>query len=357
MLLFEVEDRTKKDGKTLHILFTVRSAELRSFPGQVALPGGKLDLDLDGSNVSHIEADMWENVDPKLETEEERSVDKGASFSPWSIALREAYEEIGLAGEFINEDTRSILANPTAGSASETELPPFLQSNPLLSVEKLCELPPFVSRNGLGVVPCIAFARSKDPNHFLKYSEISPNLNFDEVQSVFSVPLDYFLETHAKQDPTMYNSYPRSAWGNSGVDWIMHSFNHNALPYPNLLNRNGKGRVTIDDLLAEASAPQVRPGEYTQATGARSRSQSRDRLLRESGPEPSPSTFPSNTVANVDLLPPIWGLTGHICIDCARVGLDRDPVEFDFIEGVGQDILVGHLIKEGLFNPRRSHKA
>lgn len=351
MLLFEVENRDKPAGKELHILFTVRSAHLRSFPGQVALPGGKLDLELDGSNISHIEADLWENVDPALSNDTERRLSESASFSAWSIALREAYEEVGLFGEFINEDTKSILMNPVGGgrNVTESEKPGFLNENPLLSVEKLCELPPFVSRNGLGVVPCIAFARSKKRGHFLKYSEICPELNFDEVQSVFSIPLDYFLSKHTSDGVELYNAYPRSAWGNTGVDWIMHSFNHNALPYPNIRNGDSKGRVTIDDLLAEASAPQVQPGELTQV-GQKLRS--RESLLQESGPEPDPASFHQNVVASVDLLPPIWGLTGHICIDCARVGLDRDPTEFDFVADVGQDSLVGQLIKEGMFNPR-----
>lgn len=351
MLLFEVENQAKPAGKELHILFTVRSAHLRSFPGQVALPGGKLDLDLDGSNISHIEADFWENVDPALESGNEHELVKNASFSAWSIALREAYEEIGLFGEFVNEDTKSILMNPVGGSqTTETQKPPFLNENPLLSVEKLCELPQFVSRNGLGVAPCIAFARSKKRGHFLKYSDICPKLNFDEVQSVFSIPLDYFLSTHVGHDGVdLYNCYPRAAWGDTGVDWIMHAFNHHALPYPNVQNGDSKGRVTIDDLLAEASAPLTQPGEMTQVG---QQVKTRETILSESGPEPEPSSFHNNTVAATDMLPPIWGLTGHICIDCARVGLDRDPTEFDFVADVGQDFLVGQLIKEGMFNPR-----
>ncbi|KAG5363230.1 hypothetical protein CJU89_2395 [Yarrowia sp. B02] len=347
MLLFEVANPDKPAGKELHILFTVRSAHLRSFPGQVALPGGKLDLELDGSNVSHIEADLWENVDGALSSDTEKELVKSASFSAWSIALREAYEEVGLFGEFVNEDTRSILMNPVGAEGSQK--PAFLQHNPLLTIEKLCELPPFVSRNGLGVAPCIAFARSTQRGHFLKYSEICPQLNFDEVQAVFSIPLDYFLSKHTSDGVELYNCYPRAAWGNTGVDWIMHSFNHNALPYPNVQGGNTKGRVTIDDLLAEASAPQVQPGELTQV-GQKMRS--REDILSESGPEPDPASFHKNVVASVDLLPPIWGLTGHICIDCARVGLARDPTEFDFVADIGQDTLVGQLIKDGLFNPR-----
>lgn len=155
MLLFEVANPDKPAGKELHILFTVRSAHLRSFPGQVALPGGKLDLELDGSNVSHIEADLWENVDPALSSDTEKRLSESASFSAWSIALREAYEEVGLFGEFINEDTKSILMNPVDGGrdATGTEKPPFFERKPSLVRRKTVRVATLCLQKRTGCCP------------------------------------------------------------------------------------------------------------------------------------------------------------------------------------------------------------
>lgn len=84
----------------LRVLLTRRSTTLKSFPGQILLPGGKADFDDE---------------------------------SPWDVSLREAEEEIGLP-----RDTQ-------------------LLSMMGVSLERLTTLPCYLLRNFLAVKPCVAF--------------------------------------------------------------------------------------------------------------------------------------------------------------------------------------------------------
>ncbi len=111
-------------GPTL--LFTRRSRQLRHHPGQVAFPGGKRD------QTDH---------------------------SLYQTALRETYEEVGIAPQFI---------------------------------EKVGELPTVNSRTGHCVKPFLALVQ---PSFRL-------NLNRDEVAEVFEVPLLHLVE------PNHYISLP-----------------------------------------------------------------------------------------------------------------------------------------------------
>ena len=117
-------------------MLTLRSKNLRSHPGEVALPGGKADA------------------------EDEQ---------PFQTARREAFEEIGL---------------PTAHVP-----PPF-------EVEHLCELPTFLSKTQLGVRPCVAFLSTGERKTDIDAEEsLIPQLNAKEVAAIFTAPFQRFVLT------------------------------------------------------------------------------------------------------------------------------------------------------------------
>ncbi|SGY99254.1 BQ5605_C034g11276 [Microbotryum silenes-dioicae] len=124
-----------RTGKNLNVLLSTRSKTLRTFPGHVALPGGKM-----------------EAGDMNLE----------------ATARREAFEEVGLP--------------------YNTE-----------KIRYLTTLPPYLARNLLLVTPVVVFV--------IDYS-LKPELNADEVDTVFSFPLSGFL-SDTGSDPSLTNAVPK----------------------------------------------------------------------------------------------------------------------------------------------------
>ncbi|KAL2136246.1 hypothetical protein VTI74DRAFT_4679 [Chaetomium olivicolor] len=139
----------------LRVVITMRAASLRSFSGHAALPGGKAD-----------------------------TLDE----TPYQIARREAFEEIGLP-------------------LDDNKLPaPF-------RIEHLCYLPMNLARTELAVRPCVALLHTSDssaptpvptgpanprPSPTVEESLI-PRLDAKEVAAVFSAPFYNFLK--ATDDP------------------------------------------------------------------------------------------------------------------------------------------------------------
>ncbi|KAI5798865.1 NUDIX hydrolase domain-like protein [Geopyxis carbonaria] len=156
----------------LNVVLTVRSAQLRTFAGQVALPGGKADY------LSETAA---------------------------QTARREAWEEIGLP-----LDSRKFPS-------------PF-------SVEHLTELPCSMARTNLGVRPCVAFLRDNSADQSADIEDrLIPRLEEQEVASVFTVPLERFLSPRyllmdrggVARDEKWY----QGNWINwNGRRWRMHEF-------------------------------------------------------------------------------------------------------------------------------------
>ncbi|SCZ90274.1 BZ3500_MvSof-1268-A1-R1_Chr9g10773 [Microbotryum saponariae] len=124
-----------RTGKNLNVLLSTRSKTLRTFPGHVALPGGKM-----------------EAGDMNLE----------------ATARREAFEEVGL---------------------------PYNAEK----IRYLTTLPPYLARNLLLVTPVVVFV--------IDYS-LKPELNADEVDTVFSFPLSGFL-SDTGSDPSLTNAVPK----------------------------------------------------------------------------------------------------------------------------------------------------
>ncbi|RQM06936.1 hypothetical protein DH86_00000087, partial [Scytalidium sp. 3C] len=94
-----------------------------------------------------------------------------SSATPWEIARREAWEEIGLPQD-------------------DSKIPkPF-------RIEQLCQLPFSLAKTALAVRPCVAFLHSDDtsgsPSGNVGESMI-PRLDAKEVAAVFSAPFHNFL--------------------------------------------------------------------------------------------------------------------------------------------------------------------
>ncbi|KAH9873785.1 hypothetical protein IAQ61_004412 [Plenodomus lingam] len=168
----------------LKVVLTMRSAQMRNYAGQAALPGGKADT---------------------------------LQESPWDTARREAYEEIGLP-------------------MSDDKLRGF-------SVEHLCELPTNLAKTELGVRPCVAFLRpsnlpSDNSTPTSQADDVSveerliPRLDPKEVAAVFTAPFHNFLCKKWEGDgpgPVQKNGKPEKWYRGAWTDWHesrwrMHNF-------------------------------------------------------------------------------------------------------------------------------------
>lgn len=143
----------------LRVILTKRSLKLRSFPGHVSLPGGKLDL--------------------ALETE-------------WQVARREMEEEIGLS---LNND--------------------YLLKNMGFTIEHLNILPAYLSRTFSAVRPCVGFMNIRNEADLYK---LKISLNPGELLSIFLLPLRDFLHPISED---LYELIERTShkvkWG--GIPW------------------------------------------------------------------------------------------------------------------------------------------
>ncbi|KAI5844258.1 NUDIX hydrolase domain-like protein [Tricharina praecox] len=151
----------------LRVVLTVRSVHLRTFAGQVALPGGKADF------LSETAA---------------------------QTARREAWEEIGLP-----LDSQGGLPKP-------------------FDVEHLCELPCSLARTGLAVRPCVAYL---DGGKGDVEDSLIPRLQETEVASLFTVKLEPFL----KRAYPIPGGAAEETWYRGGKTmwvhrpWTIHEFN------------------------------------------------------------------------------------------------------------------------------------
>ncbi|MCJ1243090.1 Peroxisomal coenzyme A diphosphatase nudt7 [Trapelia coarctata] len=121
--------------------------------------------------------------------------------TPFEIARREAFEEIGLPND-------------------NRKLPHPMQ------VEHICELPTNLALTELGVVPCVALLHAgDDPTD--PEENLIPRLDAKEVSAVFSAPFHQFLseyhdkQTQMAQGPKWYKGHWSSWYDGS---WRMHYF-------------------------------------------------------------------------------------------------------------------------------------
>ncbi|KAM0462427.1 hypothetical protein ACHAPV_003903 [Trichoderma viride] len=217
----------------LRVVVTMRAASLRSFSGHAALPGGK--------------------ADSKEET-------------PYQIARREAYEEIGLPMD-------------------DQKIPkPF-------RIEQLCYLPPSLARTHLVVTPCVAFLHadrtSADSPPALVEESMIPRLDAREVAAVFSAPFYNFLKAN-DLPPREGETLPPGHWYDGswtnfkGEQWRVHNFH---VPVNNQkVSRPRRGSAAQIELADQLEESQDHEGRFR-----------------------------------------VWGMTGRVLVDAARIAYNEEP--------------------------------
>ncbi|PFH59686.1 hypothetical protein XA68_12009 [Ophiocordyceps unilateralis] len=253
----------------LRVVVTMRATSLRTFSGHAALPGGK--------------------ADDEFET-------------PFQIARREAFEEIGLP-------------------VDDARLPsPF-------RIEPLCLLPPSLARTHLVVRPCVAFLHADrssstedddvDDDSLLVEESMIPRLDAREVAALFSAPLYNFLKTEDLPPPPG-QSLPPGSWYDGAwtrwkdVPWRVHNFyvpvNNQRVMRPRRRSSTASGgspRAALDNSLFD---------DQERFEG---------RLK-------------------------VWGMTGRLLVDAARIAYDEAP-EMEHNESYGDLDVIMRAAEDGVF--------
>ncbi|KAG5925909.1 hypothetical protein E4U53_003202 [Claviceps sorghi] len=240
----------------LRVVITMRAASLRSFSGHAALPGGK--------------------ADSKDET-------------PYQIARREAFEEIGLPMD-------------------DTRIPkPF-------RIEPICLLPPSLARTHLVVTPCVAFLHADkvdaDSPTPLVDESLIPRLDAREVAAVFSAPLYNFLKAD-DLPPRPGQELPPGAWYEGAwmswkdLPWRVHNFHVPVNSQRVAKPRRASARGNLGEALEEQQQPEE--GRFK-----------------------------------------VWGMTGRLLVDAARVAYGEEP-EMEHNETYGDYDIISRAEEEGVF--------
>ncbi|TPX18460.1 uncharacterized protein E0L32_011645 [Thyridium curvatum] len=257
----------------LRVVITMRAASLRSYSGHAAFPGGK--------------ADSLEET-------------------PYQIARREAWEEIGLP-------------------IDDAKLPkPF-------RIEHLCYLPFNLAKTELVVRPCVAFLHSSpDPSGPTVEEALMPRLDAKEVAAVFSAPFHNFLlatdevlpaggggggggDSESPQEsppPLPKGEWYKGSWMNWHEEpWRLHYF---FVPVHN--QRVTKPRVREGGLAAIAEhleEEQEDAGRYM-----------------------------------------VWGMTARMLVDAARLAYGREP-EFEHNSHLGDERMIEGLHRMGRLGEKK----
>ncbi|KAK3337437.1 NUDIX hydrolase domain-like protein [Cercophora scortea] len=246
----------------LRVVITMRAASLRSFSGHAALPGGKAD-----------------------------SVDE----TPYQIARREAWEEIGLPMD-------------------DAKIPsPF-------RIEHLCYLPMNLARTELVVRPCVAFLHTTFPKSTTTTTTtvtvedgLIPRLDAREVAAVFSAPFHNFLR--AEDEPGLQTKpLPPGKWYEGSwtawndEPWRVHYF-----------------YVPVND--QRVTKPRVRDG------GLAALAEGIEDELEEAGRYK------------------VWGMTARIVVDAARAAYGEVP-EFEHNSHFGDERMIVEMEKLGRLTPK-----
>lgn len=237
-------------GGDLRVVITMRAASLRSFSGHAAFPGGKAD---------------------------------SLTETPYQIARREAWEEIGLPMD-------------------DSKIPkPF-------RIEPLCSLPCSLAKTELAVRPCVAFLHA-DPVPGKPTATVDegmiPRLDAKEVAAVFSGPLHNFLRaTDEEPDRAPDGDWYDGRWTEwHNESWRIHNFwvpvNNQRVAKPK--TRDSGQAALADELEEEEDTVQ--------------------RFL-------------------------VWGLTGRMLVDTARIAYAEEP-EFEHNDHYGDEKIIAMLESQG----------
>nr|CDP22746.1 Putative peroxisomal coenzyme A diphosphatase precursor [Podospora anserina S mat+] len=257
----------------LRVVITMRAATLRSFSGHAALPGGKADT---------------------------------IHETPYQIARREAYEEIGLP-------------------LDNTHLPPPF------TIEHLCYLPANLARTELVVRPVVALLHTSPPSStatspqsnpvspqpnptITAEDSLIPRLDAKEVAAVFSAPFHNFLRStdepgHEKVEGEWYNG----SWTEWHEEpWRMHFF------YVPVTNQ----RVT---------KPKIREGGLAS-------------LAEDHSPDEEP--------VEEEKRYKVWGMTARILVDAATIAYGEKP-EFEHNSHFGDERIIEGLERLGRLGEKK----
>ena len=239
--------------------------------------------------------------------------------SPFTVARREALEEIGLP-------------------MSDHKLPPGY------TVEHLTELPANLAMTELGVRPCVALLKAPEPSDRNKdpdtARDILPKLDAREVAAVFTAPFQNFLketdidESARKETPGEWYKGSWHSWHESA--WRMHQFFVPVSPSTVFL-ANYPGR----------SQRQKQKEDVEKTVTSEGRSSRSSSKLQP----PLPKTF--YTVAGDALSQPryrVFGMTARILVDCARVAYGEEP-EYEHNSHFGDEEMIDRLLKIGRLSP------
>ncbi|KAF6838470.1 NUDIX domain-containing protein [Colletotrichum musicola] len=272
----------------LRVVITMRAASLRSFSGHAAFPGGKADT---------------------------------LQETPYEIARREAWEEIGLP-------------------VDDARIPkPF-------KIEPLCYLPYNLARTELVVRPCVAFLHADeaedpagDEEHPspLVEERMIPRLDAKEVAAVFSAPFQNFLKAkdpEVQQDGKRGRPLPPGHWyDGSWIQWKEHPWRVHNFHVP-----VDDQRVTTPGDAMDSEHPQGN------LAGKLEEEVSKTTDLAEDG---------SNTTTGARFK--VWGLTAHMLVDAARVAYGREP-EFECNRHYGDEEIILQAEKEGTLLTEKKRK-
>ncbi|KAI0537419.1 NUDIX hydrolase domain-like protein [Xylaria digitata] len=248
----------------LRVVVTMRAASLRNFSGHAAFPGGKAD---------------------------------SLSESPYQIARREAWEEIGLP-----MDDKKIPS-------------PF-------RIEPLCCLPCSLAKTELAVRPCVAFLHSEDkagsPPAPTVDEAMMPRLDAKEVAAVFSAPFSNFLQSTDEPPRPGDPPLPPGHWYDGRwINWQTYPWRVHNFHVPVNAQRVTTPKVREDGQAALGDVPDEEKSPI-------------ERFL-------------------------VWGMTGRILVDAARIAYDREP-EFEHNEHYGDETLIQQQIEEGKMTTEKKRK-
>ncbi|SMQ50899.1 unnamed protein product [Zymoseptoria tritici ST99CH_1A5] len=274
----------------LRVILTIRSATLKSYAGQAALPGGKADT---------------------------------LSETPFTTARREAFEEIGLP-------------------MSDHALPPGY------TVEHLTELPCNLAMTELGVRPCVAYLKTPPPSDRNKEPDaardILPKLDAREVAAVFTAPFENFLwerDMDEKVREKVPGEWYKGSWHSwHETAWRMHQFFVPVTPSTVFL-ASTKRPTSYTDPRPPTSTSTPTPKTPTTTTTKP------PPAPNSSLQPPLPKSFYTNT--NNALQQPryrVFGMTARILVDAARVAYGREP-EYEHNSHFGDEEIMAKLMGIG----------
>ncbi|RPA86917.1 hypothetical protein BJ508DRAFT_372629 [Ascobolus immersus RN42] len=303
---------------TLRVVLTQRSSHLRSFPNQVALPGG------------HAEPGE----------------------TAFQTARREAWEEIGLplGKEFWvrRNGSRSVLEGEQHERGDDHLDGKGRDGRIRMRIEELGELECNVARNGKVVRPCVAV--------------MYPILSSTAPGSILDVSSTHTLPHDGAPAPTTPTSRRMSSIQQKKEGFV-ETIDLDSLLLPHLQENGEVSNVFTSDLLRF-----LQRGEGYKSTRARLFN-GQEWIMHEfkvskasstTGFIPARSTtnniVKAKTTSKTDVQPPmgaggedyynVWGMTARILVDAARIAFGREP-EFSYVKEVGMEKLVEHLVETG----------